>query len=254
MKNKMIPLFLLCLLAATSLSGSILSQLNSHNDHGIWFIQTATVKLPCDWSVKFKTEERWGADYKKVWQYQFETVFQYNILKYFPQCCLKLSKLTIGPGYNSTWQLEKNTNSVWHWVRINRSILEANVAFTLGEWIIKQRLRGEYYDYTKHHYKDYGLYRHRLEICAPWKFTCYKLSPFISNEWFLRNDTYSSTHTHGLVGTYYQNRLRVGFINHIAECYDTSIFWQWRASKQKPGTHPGWFYNYHYCASLDFSF
>lgn len=254
MKKILTSLTLFSALCAFSLEGSIMSQLNANNDHGIWFEQMATLHLQREWSVKLKTEQRLGADYKKFWDYEFEAVFQYDLLHLLPCSRLNLTTLSIGPGYNATKQFQKNTNSIYHWVWINRTILQAFISFDFYNWSIRQRLYGEYYDYTKKHYKDYGLYRHRLAIYTPWKFTCLKINPFVSNEWFFRNNTYSSSHTSGLVGPYYENRFRVGLEASFTENFDSFAGWQWRTTKQKPGSHPGWFNTYQYVINISLKY
>lgn len=254
MKKILTTIALSSALWASSLQGSILSELNANNDHGIWFNEIANVKLKHDWSINLKMEQRLGSNYRKFWNYQYEAVFQYDLLHLLPCNCLNLTTLSIGPGYNGTQQLQKNTQSVYHWVWINRPIIQAFVSFDLYKWSIRQRLYGEYYAYTKKHYKDYGLYRHRLAIYAPWKFTCLKINPFISNEWFFRNNSYSSSNTSGLVGTYYENRFRFGFESSFTDNFGIALGWQWRATKQKPGTHPGWFNTYQYLINFNLKY
>ncbi len=235
-------------LFSSSLQGSILSELNANNDHGIWISQTANFQLSSDWSIRYRMEQRLGSNYKKVWYYQYEAVFLYNLLKLLP--CNRLNTLTIGLGYNITMDLKKNTLGNFHWVWINRPIIEANISFNLYEWSIRQRLRGEYNEYSKKHYIDHYIYRQRLAIYTPWKFTCLDLNPFISNEWFFRKTTYSSSNPTGLVGGYHTNRFRIGFDASFTESLGATFSWQWRASKKKPGIHPGWFYTYQYCIDL----
>ncbi len=254
MKKFLYLLTVTCLTTILPIQADVLTKLNANNDHGIWTDQRVSIGLTQNLEFRYRMEQRLGANYQKYWFYDYEGVLQYNIIPLLPECFCKLTLLTIGPGFNVTNQFQKNTDSVYHWVWINRSVLETRIAFDFYNCSIEQRIRGEYWEYTKKHYKDYALYRHRLTIFAPWKFTCLKFNPFIQNEWFLRNDTYSSTHTKGLVGGYYENRFHVGVNSTLTDHIKTSLFWQWRALKQKPGTHPGWYDNFHYCFDINLNF
>lgn len=248
MKKLLTLLIFFSALWSPSLNSGILSELNANNDHGIWFSQTARHDLPQDWSVNLKLEQRLGANYKKFYNYQHEAVFQHIILKGSSY------KLSIGPGFNATKTLKKNTHSVYHWVWDLRPILEAYLSCDLFQWSIRQRLRGEYHDYLRNHYKKYAIYRHRLGIYTPWKLTCLNINPFISNEWFFRNNSYSSSNTSGLVGGYYLNHFRVGFDTSFSDSLRSTLAWQWRTTKQKPGTHPGWHNTFQYCINIDLTF
>ncbi len=254
MKRIFTYIMFICVLNCAALESSILTELNANNDHGIWFDERVHFDLTNNLEFFYRSEQRLGANYKKFWFYDYEGVLQYNLIPYLPECFNKFSRFSFGPGFNFTQQFLKNTKAHYEWVWINRSVLEAKVTFELFEWTIDQRMRGEYWDYTKKHNKDYGLYRHRIIAYSPWKFTCLQLNPFIHNEWFFRNKTYSSSHTSGLVGPYYENRFRVGFQATFSDKFSAAFEWQWRASKQKPSVEPRWFNTYQYCIDLYFRF
>ncbi|MBA3723114.1 MAG: DUF2490 domain-containing protein [Parachlamydiaceae bacterium] len=235
--------FAILMNALSLFADDVLTKLNSNNDHGFWFEQNADLKLPSDFSLRLHGEQRWGSDYRKLWYQEYEFVLTYDVTKYFPKCPKGLFSLVkLGPGFNETYVLSKNTRGIYHHVWINKPLIEAHWNSEWKEWKIKQRFRGEYHQYRKEHYHNHGIYRQRLAIYTPWKFTCWKINPYIQDEIFLRANTYSKNHhPTGLVGVLYENRFRVGLSIDPWEHFNTTIFWQLRTTKQKPDVHPHWF-------------
>lgn len=253
MKNLRVILLLLLCITSQVHGKSIFAILETNNDHGVWLEETGTFKLSPEWLFRLKTEQRIEADYRKLWRQQYEFALLYNLLPFVP-CCYSdfITELLIGAGSNETYTLQKNTLGHYHWTWLHRPLLEAYITTTWKGWAVQNRVRGEYYDYVKSHYKDYGLFRYRLIVYTPIKFTSWNINPFIFNEWFFRKNTYSSTHTDGLVGNFYENRFRAGFQFEICENIRPMIFWMWRQVKQKPGTHPRWYNTYWY--GMDFRY
>lgn len=229
------------LLVATN---SVLEQLDANNDHGFWLENNFDTKLASDWDFRFHTEFRWGSDYRKFYYQEYTLIFQNDLRRVL--CIPKesaLKKISIGPGLNTSYQLQKNTLGHFRWVYVVKPNIEANLDFEMNKWQIKQRMRGEFHFYCRSHYENYNLYRHRLTIYVPYKFTSWKVNPYLSNEWFFRKNTLHGSS--GIVGGYYQNRFRVGAdMQPFSEKVTHSLYWQWRLSKHRPGTHPRWFNNY----------
>lgn len=229
-------------------SSKSLNRINANNDHGFWLEQNIEGKLSTDWTLKFHAEQHWGSDYKIFFHHEYEVIFQYDLKRLFGLCENgPIKTFLFGPGYNELCVIQKNTYGNFHWVSVNRPMLQADFNIEVKEWKVNQRMRGEYFGYTRRYYKDHAIYRHRLVLHTPWKFTCLKINPYISNEWFLRCNSYHKTSPKGLVGGYYHNRFRVGC---NSEFLDGSLvlttYWQLLSFKQKPGTHPSWANSYQY--------
>lgn len=110
---------------------------------------------------------------------------------------------------------------------------------------MKQRLRGEYQDFVRKHYTNYALFRYRLIVNSPWKLTCWNISPYLSNEFFIRKNTFNGGAQKGIVGGLYSNRFRIGLnADLIVNKLSTALYWQLRFTKHRPGTHPRWFRTY----------
>lgn len=236
---------------------SSLNKKNANNDHGFWLEQNMTKEFRSNWMITLRSGQRWEDDYRKFYYQEYEVDVEYDVTKFFCQCSSKFfKKLTMGPGYNATRQIQKNTEDEFHWVWINRSLLQANLTLSVYDWQIEQRLRGEYRQYTKSHYKDFGLCRYRLVARTPWKWTCLNIRPYLSNEWFFRENTYQEEdNPDGLVGGWYENRFRVGTTFDVYQDWvSTALYWQWRTIKQKPDVHPRWFNSYQIGLAINLAF
>lgn len=221
--------------------GSSSTTLNANNDHQFWFEQFFSKKLPCDWSMVLSTKQRWGADYRILFYHEYEGVFQYDIKKFFHLHSKSIfENITIGPGNNLNQIFRRNTLSKYQWLWVERPILEANVVMQIQEGKIRHRVRAEYLWHLRSHHRDFARFRYRVRIDSPWKWTRYKINPYVSNEWFFRNHTFSSSNPRGLVGGYYENRFRAGVRTTLFEKTSTEFFWQWRADKQRPRSSPRW--------------
>lgn len=254
---KWILFFLFLTVHSIGIAASLetLESINSNNDHGLWLEQNIRKKLGSDWILRIHAEERWGADYRQIHFQEYEGFIFYDITKFLSKSWRSIFEtIVIGPAYNMSRTLQKNTKDEFHWVWFRKPMLEMQLISTLCKWKIRQRLRGEYIDYTRKHYKNFGAGRYRLEIYTPWKFTRWKINPYVWNEWFFRRDSYSKNHPTGLVGGWHENRFRVGFLTEFTENLFTALYWQWLTRKQKPGTRPRWFNNYHIGFMTEVSF
>lgn len=258
-------LFHLCPCALTSIEPVIqaitvpettfLDTLNTNNDHGLWLEQNIDFKLGLGWSLELKTEQRFGADYRKFWYQEYSFIFSYQLIDklHLPSHSF-LKSFTVCPGYIRVRQLKKDTLGVYHWISVNRPLIESNVRCEIDKWTINQRLRGEYYEHLRRHYKNYGLCRYRLAVYTPWKWTRWNFNPYVSNEWFFRDNTYSKNHPNGLVGIWYENRFRAGIEFQLLGQLASAVYWQWKRDKQKPETRPEWFNTYQWGLALGLNF
>ena len=240
--------YLQCLLTGSLLySGFALleaaapASLNANNDHQFWFEQSLAKDLPCEWSMTLVTKQRWGADYRILFYQEYECILQRDITRLFslrPNSVFK--SFSMGPVIHFNQTIQSNTLGNVQRVWVNRTILEANAIMQVDATKVQQRLRGEYLYYLKAHFKNFARLRYRVRIDSPWTWTRYNINPFISNEWFFRNNTYRTCNPTGLVGGYYENRLRFGLSAEIVKNMSTEFFWQWRRNKQNPGSSPRW--------------
>lgn len=255
MKSIFILLFLAfqSFLMASSLK--VLEGINANNDHGLWVEQNIRKNFKSNWTLKLRFEQGWASDYRQIYYQEYEAYLQYDVTKFLSKKLRSIfTSVIIGPADNFTRALQKNTKEEFHWVWFQKPMLEIHLVSSLYKWTFKQRLRGEYIAYTSKHYKNHGVGRYRLEIDSPWKWTRWKINPYLSNEWFYRQDTYSQDHPTGLVGGWYENRFRVGMMFDLFKHLSSVLYWQWMARKQKPDTHPRWFNTYQIGFVLDLSF
>lgn len=236
------------------------SELNQNNDHGMWLVQDVNIELSDKWSGKFHFEQRLGSQYRLWWYYEYELVLQYNLTKQFEKLFgLKekgpLKSISFGPGFNEFNQILRNTKGEFKWVWGNKIIIEANATVEVKDWSIKQRAKVEFISYNHSNYREHITYRYRIGLYFPWKFTCLEIAPFISNEFFFRENTWSRNHTTRLVGGYYEDRLRVGLTAvFVPKKFTGEVWWQYRPLKQPPTSHPRWNNTFQYGVSVIFSF
>lgn len=241
--NLLCALVLVAIFLPSVVRGGHLNQLNTNHDHGLWLEQNVYVKLSPLWSLQVHTNQYWGADYQLLWNHRYQFTFQYDITRFF---CLPafVQKITFGPGYATVEGLRRNTREIYHWVWRHIGILEANINLAFHQWRIQNRVRGDYVFYLRNHYIDHPLLRYRLTVYTPWKFTRWNINPYLSNEWFVRSNTFNKKHQTGQVGGWYLNHFRIGLAADLCTHLSTALYWQWRIVKHRPGIHPRWFNTY----------
>lgn len=232
------------------------SSLNSNNDHGVWLVEELKDTLSGDLSAVLHLEQRFGADYRLFWYHQCELLFFYSLTDAINKGCKDsfLKSFSLAAGCAQIERFQKNTRGIYQWVGTTRPEIQADLGMEWEKWVLTQRLRGEYSQYNSSHYKSHGTFRYRVQLNAPWKWTCLKITPFISSEFFFRAYTWSKSNPHGLVGGFHEDRLRFGFTSKIKDHIIFDAWWQWRLTKQTPETSPGWFNNYAWGTRLLLSF
>ena len=113
MKHIFFTLIFIGVFQFSLLEGGILTQLNSNNDHGVWTDQRIHFEVIKDLTLRYRSEQRLGANFKKYWFYDYEGVFQYHILSFLPEWFCRFKSLTFGPGFNWTKQFSKNKTSLF---------------------------------------------------------------------------------------------------------------------------------------------
>ena len=243
-----------------SAHSSKVARINSHNDHGVWLEESLNKKLAEDWSLYLQAEQRWASNSRLFYYHAYDSILQYSLKKEIirlfgisSESVFKDASIGMGPSFVS--EIRKSTQEKTKWIWIFRPILEFRINFEWRKWQINHRLRGEYHEYLASHYKKHALGRYRLAIYAPLKITSLQITPYVSNEWFFRVNSYHKTHPQGIVGGLYEIRFRIGLTASLfKDQVKPSLFWQWRPHKQKPGTHPRWFNTYQLGIGLNFNF
>lgn len=214
-----------------------LDQLNANNDTGIWAEQVISTELAEGLFYHLHIEQRWGSKARVLWYHEYEQVLEFDLTSRITSAFnLKndhfFKYLFVGPGFSEYFLIEKNTKGVFHWVSVARPLLQADIITELFQCRISHHFRYEYQYYQATNYKKFGNARYRITIEAPWKFTCLKINPYISNEFFFRSGHFNSvTNPTGLVGGLYENRFRLGINANLADNFIFSIHGQWRPIK-----------------------
>lgn len=246
---------------SSALSAHSLKELNDINingDTGIWLYEQVDSKIPdTNFAIFFDFEQRFGSHFKVLWYHGYELGISYSLTeKLKEKLCttdcdrIKITNFSIAFAYLQynliarTWD-RPDVN--FRWASFGSPRFDFNLSLSVSDWGISQRFRIEY-DRNMHHQhvKSYGIFRYRIGLTAPWKWTCWNISPFVNNEFFFRNNTLGKTTVtngitvaYGNVGGYYENRFRLGFVMDIPvwckEKVNTAIFWQWRPVKKSPG-------------------
>lgn len=226
--------------------------LNANNDHGFWFTEEATADINDEWSVNVNLEQRWGSACCLLWYQRYEAIFTYDFTKKTRDLLdadqQKLLKgIFAGIGYSQLNRIQRNTKNVFHWVGISRPEIELKIDLCFRDWTFRQRFRVQYICHQASHYRNFFDYRWRLNLDFPWNITCWEIAPYIQNEFFFRENTYSQSNLNGLVGGLFEDRFRVGLrANPIKNFIQTELYWQWRPIKQVPGAQNRWNNTYQY--------
>jgi hypothetical protein len=223
---------------------------NQNNDHGLWFEQNIFVELPSNFLFQWRSVQRFGGDYRVFWYHDYSAILTYKLSKLFAPSDL-FTNFLMGPGYNGTFRLQRDTRRRERWVYIHRPLLEVHLFMSWKDWTLTQRLRSELHFFAqkihfRHH--DHALIRYRVALNAPWKWTPIKIQPFVSNEFFFRDQN------EALVGGYHQNRFRVGLDSQMIKELSLGVFWQWLSDKRQPEGRTKWIHQYHYGLVLTLSF
>lgn len=233
----MIFLYVLTLILGF-LEASSTDRINQNNDRQIWSEEIFERDISGGWSYRARSVQNIGADYQRLFNHQYEGVLYCDLNKSYPSASF-VKSMKLGAGYNATEHIQSNTLGVRQWVWFNRLLAENINTVSFFDWEISQRSRVEYHIYMRPYYEDHGVYRCRIQFNPPWEFTRFKIKPFLSNEWFFRRDTFDDDNGVGIVGGWYQNRLRLGIIFN-----PFSFYWQWRILKQPKGISPPWYNTY----------
>lgn len=226
-----------------------LEQLNANNDDGFWLAENFTTEIYPKWFITLHGDQRWGSNYKLFWYFRQGVILQYDLTEWIQnKFCISKESIfkgfTLGPGFNQYCHIDENTLGRFKWAWISRTIFDANLKLFWKKWELYQRFRFEYKDNNSTHYKNSGDLKYRIWLNTPWKWTDFHLNPYISNEFFFRQNTYRKATPNGLVGGLYQNRLQFGFNVDFWENITLNVYWQLRSLKQTPSTHPRYFNTY----------
>jgi hypothetical protein len=253
-------------LSLDAISLTQLEKIDRNRDHGFWLDENFRTCLPYGFVANVNFEQRWGANYNVLWYHSYELLLDYDLSGWFSgwaNCGCDdsfIQYISLTPGFRQEERIRLNTRNKFHWTGVSIPLLDLNVVMNFREWTIAHRFRGEWNEFNRKRYTKYGDFRYRLELYAPWTFTCVCLRPYVSNEWFIRgNDTLrssnSSSSRRGLYGSWYENRLRAGFTANLwCDSLTGAIYWQYRQLRDDPNFTRHWYDTYQWGLSLDFSF
>lgn len=233
------------------------ANLNINNDNGLWALENFKTYLnECkDVFATAEFEQRWGDKFHLFWYQGYELRIYKDLtpgvqgwFNWTDGCGENIIKsANIGIGCLQAQQIQKQniTDGCFKWTWITKPTIEFNFVLGWRDWKVTNRIKNYYDRYNRSGYKSFNEFRYRIEIYAPWKFTCWNINPYFSNEIFLRPNSHSTSHPNGLVGGLYEDRMRAGImLEPMKDKVALQIYGQWRPLRQKQGTHPRYFNTY----------
>lgn len=232
------------------------AKLNINNDEQLWLLENfKTYLTPCkDIWATVEFEHRWGDDFHLFWYQGYELRLYKDLTKCaqgwldWKDCCGEniLKSVNVGIGILEAQNIAKQqVGGCFLWTWVHKPTIELNFVLGWRDWKITNRIKDYYNHFGRTGYESFNEFRYRIEIYTPWKFTCWNINPYISNEFFLRPNSFHTTHPTGIVGGLYEDRLRAGiYLEPIKDKVAAQIYGQWRPLRQKPGTHPRYFNTY----------
>lgn len=216
----------------------LLGALNKKGDKGIWLDQNFRKDLSQQSELLITTQQRWGNNYKTLFSVQYEGTLMYHV----PLKNKEIIKVfSLGGGFNATKDLKTPPGSYLQWVWESRYLYQMHWTMPLFKGDIIQTIRMEYRELHHGKLSSYGLLRYRFRFDLPWKWTKYKLHPWVSNEWFFRENTFDPATGIGNVGGWSQDRVRVGV---TASFFNgkllSAVYYQWRYQRNAPGSESEW--------------
>lgn len=215
-------------------------------DHQVWFEQRFSYKICDEFQFLFGGDERWGNDYHTLWYTNMYVGLQFNATKHLicnpEESCVKNVSFAFvysredfiakSNAYAIRAALPAGVTDL-KWVTRNRPYIYSFISFGFCDWILNTRQQFEYDCYENSHYSNYIAWRPFFSLYTPWKWTCFKINPYVSNEAFVRGTT-------KLINGLYENRLRVGVAVDFSAldygCFTdslrTELFWMWRILRQ----------------------
>ncbi len=243
-----------CFFLINTLSAD-LGHLNLQNDHQFWFEAVVHQKICKDVSLTLTTINDWGNDYSKYF-FNYQAIgMEFDVMdKLLGKIDKKESLLkgvfftvelarrnTIAPSF----PINKGgvVVSEVKWVTHNIPAIWALFFFGWRDWNYTLRTRLDYACPESSHYGYSTQFRLLQNLHSPWKYTKFKINPFIYNEGFYRG-------TNRNVGGLFDNRFRIGVqmsyapLGKFFEDVKADIYWQWRAIKQPIVAPRAYFYTY----------
>lgn len=211
MKKKEMLKVLLMGLMAMSLTEIGFAQLGRDGDFQYWNTELLQGKISEKIGAYLEAEFRFGDDASEFY-YQhthFELPISIN------------DWLEIGPAYRQVWEKWTKTDEKEDWYAEYRPMVDVIFKQEWNGWKFSDRNRFEYrmFEIDK---DDLFRYRNKITIKSPWKWTAWKINPFISDEFFIQqNDGFN------------KNRFYVGIGLTFFEQLKGEIFYLWQITDQK---------------------
>jgi len=137
-------------------------------DFQVWHTDFEEKKINEKFKISLEEEFRWGNNASELYYQHYEPGITYNINKHWD---VSLKYRHIYDKKGDKFKLENQPN------------LNANVKWELFGCSFENRFRLEYrhFDYQV----DSWLYRDKITIRSPWKFTRLEIQPYLANEVFM---------------------------------------------------------------------
>lgn len=202
-------LLILLLLLSAPLAADI-KKVNKNADFQIWSYGLVKFQLIDPLIFQLSTEFRWGDDASTLYYKYVQGQFLYHPDHW----------VSIGPGYRQEWNRKVKPDG--RWSDVYNPLLDVTFHIPAGSWKLSDRNRVQYL--IRQDSKNLWQYRNRILAQSPWSADFLKLTPFISNEIFVRQGKGFS-----------QDRLSIGLYSTLASCAKLKTYYTWRYLKPSKG-------------------
>ena len=146
---------------------SLFASLDGPGDLQLWNTDSINIHLTRRTLLQGQTEFRYGKDSSKLYYKHYQGLVTF----------IRSTHVLIAPGYRQVyWRTSKK------WEKEYNPMLDITLQTkTRSRWFIADRSRIVYRILDGH---DHWLYRNRLEILTPWRFTRRGIGPYFSEEFF----------------------------------------------------------------------
>lgn len=175
-------------------------------DWQLWNTDGIEIKLNDRWKIGVEEELRFGDNISEIYYTYTDGGLDLKVT----------DGLHFGLNYRQVYEKKED-----EWKEENRPHANATVKWKLYDLDLSNRSRLEYR--MRENKDDEWRYRDKLTVKFPWKWTDYKIQPYVADEIFL--DFYGEKIN--------RNRLYAGLTSKIFRHLNVDVFYLWQASKAK---------------------
>lgn len=173
-------------------------------DFQVWHTENQSFKISEKSNISVEEEFRWGDDAGDFYYHHYDVGFERELSDHFK----------ISLNYRQVYEKKKGD-----FLQENRPHFDATVKHDLIGIKLEDRSRFEFRHFDSK--EDSWRYRNKITLKLPWKFTGFKIQPYIANEAFLELNT----------GILSRDRIYSGFIFNINKTMSSEIYYLWQNSK-----------------------